>query len=50
MAVFAIMRIYAAIVAKLARSVDAFTARGIFNRITGGAFIAAGGALLGEAR
>lgn len=42
---FAIMSVYAAIGAKVAGSVDAINARGIFNRITGGVFIAAGGAL-----
>ena len=42
---FAVMSVYAAVGAKLARSVDSFNARGIFNRITGGIFIAAGGAL-----
>lgn len=42
---FAVMSIYAAVGAKLARRVDALNARGLLNRITGGVFIAAGGAL-----
>jgi len=42
---FAVMSFYAAVGAKLARSVDSLNARVIFNRITGGVFIAAGGAL-----
>jgi homoserine/homoserine lactone efflux protein len=42
---FAVMSVYAAVGAKLAKGVDALNARGIFNRITGGVFIAAGGAL-----
>ncbi len=42
---FAVMSLYAAIGAKLGKSVDALNAQGVFNRITGGVFIVAGGAL-----
>lgn len=42
---FVVMAGYAAIGARVAKNVDALNARGIFNRVTGSIFIAAGGAL-----